>query len=495
MREPFDLDQTKARQAAAREQAALDYANPDTTDHIFGSVDQLPSGRYRAMYYGPDGRRHKAPTTFLAKADARAWLSLRQSEIISKAWMPPDAVKAPKTTFAEYADQWLANRTVGGRPLKPRTVEHYQKLLDEHITATFGALPIASITTDDVREWYAKLRATLRAQATAKAEAKARRDNAKRAAPVKHDGATLAAHAYGLLRTVLATAVSDGKIATNPAAIRGAGTAKRVHKVQPATVAQIGTIADAMPARWSLMVLLAGWLALRFGELTELRRKDVDLAAEVVRVRRAVVRTDDGFQVTTPKSDAGIRDIAIPPHLIPAIEAHLSEHVGAKADSLLFPAVGGGHLAPATLYRRFYTARAAAGRDDLRWHDLRHSGAVLAAATGATLAELMARLGHSTPAAAMRYQHAAQGRDRQIAALLSKGRTPKGCLSMRETSEAPRRRYAKLAAAAEYIGVTDRTIRQMIADGRLTGYRSGSRLVRVDLNELDAAMKPFGGAA
>jgi integrase len=72
------------------------------------------------------------------------------------------------------------------------------------------------------------------------------------------------------------------------------------------------------------------------------------------------------------------------------------------------------------LYRRFYTARDEAKRGDLRWHDLRHSGAVLAAATGATLAELMARLGHSTPAAAMRYQHAAQGRDRQIAKLLSK---------------------------------------------------------------------------
>jgi integrase len=77
-------------------------------------------------------------------------------------------------------------------------------------------------------------------------------------------------------------------------------------------------------------------------------------------------------------------------------------------------------LAPATLYRRFYTARDAAKRPDLRFHDLRHSGAVLAARTGATLAELMGRLGHSTPQAAMRYQHAAEGRDKQIAALLSK---------------------------------------------------------------------------
>lgn len=57
------------------------------------------------------------------------------------------------------------------------------------------------------------------------------------------------------------------------------------------------------------------------------------------------------------------------------------------------------------------------------------------------------------------------------------------------------RRYAKLKEGAAYLGVTERTIRQMIADGRLTGYRNGARLVRIDLNELDDSMKPFGGAA
>jgi excisionase family DNA binding protein len=58
-----------------------------------------------------------------------------------------------------------------------------------------------------------------------------------------------------------------------------------------------------------------------------------------------------------------------------------------------------------------------------------------------------------------------------------------------------RRRYVKVAEAADYLQVTDRTIRQMVADGRLTAYRSGTRLVRLDLNEIDAAMQPFGGAA
>jgi len=87
--------------------------------------------------------------------------------------------------------------------------------------------------------------------------------------------------------------------------------------------------------------------------------------------------------------------------IIPLIEAHLAEYVEPRRDSLVFPTEGGNHLQPSTLYRHWYRARAAAGRNDLRWHDLRRSGAVLAAATGATL---MARLGHSTPAAAMRYQ-------------------------------------------------------------------------------------------
>jgi excisionase family DNA binding protein len=76
-----------------------------------------------------------------------------------------------------------------------------------------------------------------------------------------------------------------------------------------------------------------------------------------------------------------------------------------------------------------------------------------------------------------------------------RGSDPKGCpFLVSATNSTPCRRYAKIIEAAEYLGVTDRTIRDMILDGRLTGYRNGTRLVRVDLNELDARMQPFGGA-
>ena len=92
-------------------------------------------------------------------------------------------------------------------------------------------------------------------------------------------------------------------------------------------------------------------------------------------------------------------------------------------------------MAPSTLYKVFYPAREAAGRQDLRWHDLRHTGAVLAAQTGATLAELMGRLGHTTPGAAMRYQHAAADRDTEIARRLSALVSERGWLKVDAMTE------------------------------------------------------------
>ena len=217
----------------------------------------------------------------------------------------------------------------------------------------------------------------------------------------------------------MAAAVADGKVPANPCVIRGAGSAKRAITIRPASLPELEKITTAMPEPYQGMILLASWCAMRYGELAELRRKDVDLDDAVVRIRRAVVRTAGGFQVTSPKTTAGVRDVNVPPHLLPALRDHMAKHVAPGDDSLLFPAAHGGHLAPGTLYRRFYAARDAAGRPDLRFHDLRHSGAVLAALSGATLVELMNRLGHSTPAASLRYQHLAEGRDKEIAARLS----------------------------------------------------------------------------
>ncbi|MFL6054514.1 MAG: tyrosine-type recombinase/integrase [Actinoallomurus sp.] len=109
---------------------------------------------------------------------------------------------------------------------------------------------------------------------------------------------------------------------------------------------------------------------MRFGELAELRRSDVDVKNGVLRIRRGVTRTKkNGRKVKEPKSDAGKRDVAIPPHLMPLVKAHLGDHVAVGRDALLFPSASdpAGHMAPSTLYRVFYPVREAAGRADLRF--------------------------------------------------------------------------------------------------------------------------------
>jgi excisionase family DNA binding protein len=62
----------------------------------------------------------------------------------------------------------------------------------------------------------------------------------------------------------------------------------------------------------------------------------------------------------------------------------------------------------------------------------------------------------------------------------------------------PSRRLVSLNKAADYLDTSPRTIRRAIAEGRLTGYRFGPRTLRVDLNEIDAVLRPIpttGGAA
>lgn len=359
------------------------------TRRTFGAVRRLPSGRYQASYLSPDGLRRTHAETFTTKGDADGWLAGIRVDLERGDWRPAVLAAAPAQLLEDYAESWLA-----GRDLKPRTRAEYAAILRLRIRPTFGRTPVGEITPAAVRKWHAALGAST--------------------------GPTARAHAYGLLRTILGTAVADDLIPANPCRVRGGGSSKRVKRIRPATLGELEAIVAAIAARYRAMVLLAAWCALRFGELTELRRGDVDLKAGRLRIRRGVTRTAGAVHVGTPKSDAGIRDVAIPPHLIPVLRAHLAEHTGRGRDALLFPAADGvSHMAPATLYRVWYPARDAADRPDLRFHDLRHTGAVLAAATGATLAELMARLGHSTPAAAMRYQHASADRDQVIADALS----------------------------------------------------------------------------
>ena len=372
-----------------------------------GTIHKMASGKWLARYSAPDGKRYGK--SFLTKGDGTKWLQIVYADISSGRWVSPGA-STTATLFEEYAKTWVRTRKVKGQPIADRTRENYTDLLERVILPEFGKKPLNMIDRQEVERWYDGFEKRLEKLAAA-SEKKRTRTNAD----------TYRARAYSLLRTIMKSAAEDGHIIENPARIRGAGSVDRQHEVIPATLEELVTLTKAIPERYRLLVQLAAFCALRFGELTELRRGDVDTKNGIIRVARAVVMADGKFVVKTPKTKAGVRRVAIPPHLMPMVRDHLMRFTAPGGDGLLFPSKNDAerHMRQSAMARVYYPARDAAGRPDLRFHDLRHTGAVLAAQTGATLAELMARLGHSTPAAAMRYQHAAQDRDAVIASRLS----------------------------------------------------------------------------
>lgn len=192
-------------------------------------------------------------------------------------------------------------------------------------------------------------------------------------------------------------------------------------------------------------MLLAAFAQLRFGELVALRRSDLTLPkrrkptseeiiagadpAELVddgtpslRVDRALAQLDSGEQkIKGPKSEAGRRTVALPSAILPELRQHLATagFTDPEPDGRLFRGPKG-----ATPRRNNFNGtwkaavRKAGANPDLHLHDLRHAGATLTAQTGATLKEIMSRIGHASTRAAMIYQHATSTRDQEIAVAL-----------------------------------------------------------------------------
>jgi len=164
-------------------------------------------------------------------------------------------------------------------------------------------------------------------------------------------------------------------------------------------------------------VLLATFASLRWGELVALRRENIDLETCEIRIIETIAEFDKGDLLPeTPKSAAGRRMVAFPPDLVPELRWHLDRFVQPGKRGLVFIGPKGAPLRRSNFRPIWHTACAAAGASELHFHDLRHTGGTLTSTvSGATIKELMARLGHSSIRAAMIYQHATRDRDQVIA--------------------------------------------------------------------------------
>jgi len=313
-----------------------------------------------------------------------------ESELLTGEWINPDE---GQTLLSEYANEWLEQRA----GLRPKTRQLYDGLIRLHIVPKLGGYPLVSLTPARIRSWRAGLLAA-------------------------DVGPVTVAKAYRLLRTILATAVEDRLIRTNPCNIKGAAV-ERSPERPTLTVPQVFALADGMrDRRYRLLVLLATFCSMRWGELAALTRHDLDAAGGWVHVRHGLVELGDGSLVVgPPKTAAGRRTVAIPVNLLPAVRAHLDEFVGPGPTSLVFAGPNGAPLRRSNFQKHWRAAlAAAAGLGDIHFHDLRHMGNTLAADSGASLADLMARMGHASPRAALIYLHTTSQRDRVVAESLNR---------------------------------------------------------------------------
>jgi integrase len=359
----------------------------------WGKLRTIGSGRIQASYVSPlDGQRHNAPHTYDNRMDAEAWLADEKRLIDGDTWTPPaERVKAKAAnaiTVEEYTKKWLAERD-----LSDGTRDLYETVARKRIYPTLGKLAVATVTPAVVRAWWAGM-------------------------GTKYP--TARRHAYSVLRAVMNTALEDKLLSENPCRIEQKAAAER--DVEALTPEELDTVAAEVHEHYRVAVYVLAWTSLRFGELIELRKKDIMDDGTVMKllVRRGAARVGKKIVVGNTKTVRSKRPVTVPPHVAAMIRDHTKVHTRKGPEAFLVTTTRGHRLTKSAFTQSLKKGYAEIGRTDLRVHDLRAVGATYAAQAGATTKELMARLGHTTPRMAMKYQMASEARDEALAEAMSR---------------------------------------------------------------------------
>ena len=356
--------------------------------HGEGSVYQRSDGRWCISVRLPGGKR------VVRYAQTRKDAATVLSELTRRRRVGQLA-PTTKMTVKEWITEWLDLR----RPyLRPKTVRNYSTAVRIHIVPTLGGVRLSRLAPLHVDYVVADLAA-------------------------QH--ADMARLVYAVLRMSCAAAVRAGLLGANP--VEGL-LPPRVHRPErpiwdePELTTFLRVSADdRFSALWALLV----GTGVRIGEALGLQWEDVDWEAGTVRVRRSLSQVDGRMSLGEPKSNAGLRTIALPAFVVTRLrtwKAHQSaERLRAGVDwqdarHAVFTEPDGMSTPYSRAYRRFQVVRRRSRVTRISLHGLRHVHASFAVASGADAKTLQVRLGHATVAMSMDvYAHRVQGGDQRIA--------------------------------------------------------------------------------
>jgi integrase len=266
--------------------------------------------RYTAVYVDLRGAERSAGTFPNEKAANRAW---QKAEVELRQGRVGDPARG-RQTFRKYVEEkWPPNHV-----LEPTTREKYTYYLGAHMFPVLGPMRMADIFPEHIREWITQLQREGRS------------------------AWTIQYCKTSILSSIFTTALNDQITYIHPC--RGV----RIPTV-PATVRTIVTpeqfdvIYDALPdADTQLLVETAIESGLRWGELAELRVKDLDLVSRILTVSRKVIEVNRKFHpegkrflvIEYPK-DKEYRRVKLSPQIIAKLKEHIRAH-SLGPDALLF---------------------------------------------------------------------------------------------------------------------------------------------------------------
>jgi len=175
-------------------------------------------------------------------------------------------------------------------------------------------------------------------------------------------------HCFELLKVTVSKSPGGNTIRRNPCQTKG-GAVNEMPERPLMTMVMVFNVAGEVPLWFRMLVVMATFARLRWGELIALERGDIDLDLCTIRVIRSVVELDDGAIVIGPPTpEAGVRTVSFPELLKPDLEQRLADFVPGAAESRVFTSWKGGTLCGANFQKIWSEARGAldcSRRDDL----------------------------------------------------------------------------------------------------------------------------------
>ncbi len=343
------------------------------------SVSKRPNGKWEVRYLS-EGRH--LSKTFLKKKDADRFRGEVEVAIQTGTLNPSTdvTVRTICEAFLRHSEDRMRDRRIGRTRLRS-----LRTAVDHHILPAFGKMKFSELTAVIVEDAY---RDMVRKKGQVPATAKLR-------IGVFREVEKFAAKRYGLRKTPVAEAlqelrgISYDKIATF--------TADQVLTLLQTVAVRHWRAQDRSTMMMNIMVNIAAFCGLRFGEITGLTVENVDFGRQTIKVRHSLTCDDE---LKEPKTRAGVRDVPMPGHVSRMIQDWITRHYLPNDRGLIFRTKFGEPFHHSNFHGRFWRPllkRAGLYNEDkpFHFHALRHFAASWMIENGLPVTEVALLLGHS----------------------------------------------------------------------------------------------------